>query len=143
VGVAEAAYGIAIGAAVKGYDAKGCWCPNPLISNSAKVIGVDGFNRVLMNLAEIAGGIPVTAPSEFDLKNPEIGKLVEKYLRGSEKFTAEQRMKIIKFIEFWATSSHLVGAIHGGGSPAAAIIFLQMLADFAEKEEAVKEAIDL
>ncbi|RLI84234.1 4-hydroxyphenylacetate 3-hydroxylase, partial [Archaeoglobales archaeon] len=105
--------------------------------------GVEGFNKVIMHLADIAGGIPVTAPSEFDLKNPEIGKLVEKYLRGSENFTTEQRLKIIKFIEFWATSSHLLGAIHGGGSPTAAIIFLQYLADLAEKEEAVKEVLSL
>ncbi len=143
VGIAEATYGIAIGAAVKGYDAKGCWCPNPLISNSAKIIGVEGFNKVIMHLADIAGGIPVTAPSEFDLKNPEIGKLVEKYLQASPNFTTVERLKIIKFIEFWATSSHLLGAIHGGGSPAAAIIFLQMLADIKSKEDAVKEALDM
>ncbi|RLI78502.1 4-hydroxyphenylacetate 3-hydroxylase, partial [Archaeoglobales archaeon] len=105
--------------------------------------GVEGFNKVIMHLADIAGGIPVTAPSEFDLKNPEIGKLVEKYLQASPNFTTVERLKIIKFIEFWATSSHLLGAIHGGGSPAAAIIFLQMLADIKSKEDAVKEALDM
>ena len=143
VGIAEAAYGIAIGAATKGKEDYGTWQPNMLMANAGKVVGVDGFNKVLMNLADIAGGIPVTAPSEFDLKNPEVGKLLEKYLQASPNFTTEERMKIIKFIEFWATSSHLLGAIHGGGSPAAAIIFLQMLADFKTKEEAVKEALDL
>ncbi len=143
VGVSEGAYGIAIGAATKGFDDYGVRQPNMLIANAGKVIGVEGFGKVLMNLAEIAGGIPVTAPSEFDLKNPEIGTLVDKYLQASPNFTTEQRLKIIKFIEFWATSSHLLGGIHGGGSPAAAIIFLQMLADIASKEDAVKEAIDL
>jgi len=96
-----------------------------------------------MNLTEIAGGILVTAPSEFDLKNSEIGELVKKYLKGSESFTSEQRLKIIKFVEFWVTSSHLIGAVHGGGSPAAAVIFLQYLTNLKEKEEAVKENINL
>ncbi len=139
----EAAYGIAIGAATKGYEAYGAWHPNKILSNAGKVIGVEAFSKVIMNLAEIAGGIPVTAPSEFDLKNPEIGNLVKKYLRGSDRFTPEQRLKIIKFIEFWITSSHYIGAIHGGGSPAAAVIMLQYFADLNEKEEAVKKNIDL
>jgi 4-hydroxyphenylacetate 3-monooxygenase/4-hydroxybutyryl-CoA dehydratase/vinylacetyl-CoA-Delta-isomerase len=143
VGVSEAAYAISIGAATKGYESYGTWLPNPLMANSGKVIGVEGFNKVIMNLAEIAGGIPVTAPSEFDLKSPEVGKYVEKYLQASPNFSTEERMKIIKFIEFWITSSHLLGAIHGGGSPAAAIIFLQMLADLKAKEDAVKDAIGL
>ncbi len=143
VGISEAAYGIAIGAATKGYEDWGVYQPNTLIANAGKVIGVDGLNKVIMNLAEIAGGIPVTAPSEFDLKNPEIGALVEKYLSANPEFTTEERLKIIKFIEFWVTSSHLLGGIHGGGSPAASIIFLQILADIKSKEEAVKEALGL
>lgn len=143
VGIAEAAYGIGIGAATKGRIDNGVWQADPMITNAGKIIGVEGFNKVLMNLAEIAGGIPVTAPSEFDLKNPEIGPHLERYLSASPNFTTEQRLKIIKFIEFWATSSHLIGGIHGGGSPAAAIVTLQAMADFGAKEDAVKEALDM
>lgn len=143
IGLSEAVYGVAIGAATKGYAFKDVWHPNQLIANAGKLIGVEGFSKALMNLIDIAGGIPVTAPSEFDLKNEEIGKFLEKYLMGSEKFTAEQRLKIVKFIEFWATSSHLVGAFHGGGSPAAAIIFLLYLANLKEKEDAVKDLLKL
>ena len=143
LGISEAAYGIAIGAATKGKEDFGAHQPEPLIANAGKVIGVEGLNKALMNLAEIAGGIPVTAPSEFDLKNPDIGPLLEKYLRANPEFSTEERLKIIKFIEFWATSSHLLGGIHGGGSPAAAIIFLQFMADLKTREDAVKDAIDL
>ncbi len=143
VGFSEATYGLAIGAATKGFEDYGSWQSNRLIANSGKIIGVEGFNKVLMNLAEIAGGIPVTAPSEFDLQNPEIGNLINKYLQASPNFSTEERLKIVKFIEFWATSSHLLGGIHGGGSPAASIIFLQYLADIKSKEEAVKEALDI
>ncbi len=143
VGIAEAAYGIAIGAATKGKSDNGVWQADPLITNAGKIIGVEGFIKVLMNLAEIAGGIPVTAPSEFDLQNPDIGPYLESYLSASPSFTTEQRLKIIKFIEFWATSSHLIGGIHGGGSPTAAIVALQTMADLGLKEEAVKRALDI
>ncbi|RLI83115.1 4-hydroxyphenylacetate 3-hydroxylase [Archaeoglobales archaeon] len=143
IGFGEGVYGIAIGAATKGYDANGAWHPNPLLSNAGKLIGVEGFSKSIMNLAEIAGGIPVTAPSEFDMENDEIGELVKKYLRGSEKFSSEERLKIIKFIEFWVTSSHYLGAIHGGGSPAAAIITMQYFTNMEEKEKAVKDNLNI
>jgi 4-hydroxyphenylacetate 3-monooxygenase/4-hydroxybutyryl-CoA dehydratase/vinylacetyl-CoA-Delta-isomerase len=143
VGVSEAAYAIAVGSAVKGRESYNTWLPNALMANAGKVVGVEGFNKVIMHLAEIAGGIPVTAPSEFDLRSPEVGKYVEKYLQANPEFSTEERMRIIKFIEFWITSSHFLGAVHGGGSPSAAIIFLQMLADLETKEDAVKDVIGL
>ncbi len=106
------------------------------MANSGKVIGVDGFAKALMNLIDISGGIIGTSPSEFDLE------MVGDFLQASENFTAEQRLKIVKFIEFWATSSHLVGAFHGGGSPTAALITLRFLMDLSSREEAVKNCID-
>lgn len=142
VAMGEGAYGIAIGAATKGYDANDSWQPNQYLANAGKIIGVDGFTKSLVNLIDISGGIIGTSPSEFDMKG-EIGDKVEKYLSASDKFTAEQRMKLVKFIEFWATSSHLVGAVHGGGSPAAALITLRFIMDIKDKEDAVRECLNL
>lgn len=142
VAVSEGAFGIAVGAATKGYEAKGSWQPNPLMANAGKVIGVEGFTKSLVNLIDISGGIIGTSPSEFDMKG-ELRDKVLNYLKASEKFTAEQRMKIVKFIEFWATSSHFVGAIHGGGSPSAALITLRFMMDVEDKEKAVKDCLDI
>ncbi len=142
VAMGEGAYGIAIGAAVKGYEAKGSWQPNGYLANAGKIIGVEGFTKTLVNLIDISGGIIGTSPSEFDMKS-EIGDKVSKYLKAGESFSAEQRMKLVKFIEFWATSSHLIGAIHGGGSPAAALITLRFIMDVKDREDAVKECLDL
>ncbi len=141
--VAESAYAVAIGSAAKGEDVSGVWLPNGLMANAGKIAGVDGFIKAMRHLAEIAGGIPGTAPSEFDLKSEELGKYVDTYLRGSENFTAEERMRIIKFIEFWLMSSHYLGALHGGGSVSAAIIFLQYMSDISSKEDAVRKTINL
>ncbi|WP_456468687.1 4-hydroxyphenylacetate 3-hydroxylase N-terminal domain-containing protein [Archaeoglobus sp.] len=142
VAVSEGAYGISIGAAAKGYKANDSWQPNQYMANAGKIIGVEGFTKSLVNLIDIAGGIIGTSPSEFDMKG-ELGEKVSKYMSASEKFTPEQRMKIVKFIEFWATSSHLIGAVHGGGSPAASLITLRFIMDIEDKEKAVKNCLDL
>ncbi|MEM2175765.1 MAG: 4-hydroxyphenylacetate 3-hydroxylase N-terminal domain-containing protein [Archaeoglobaceae archaeon] len=142
VAFSEAAHAIAIGGAVKGYKVADSWQPCREIANSAKVIGVDAFIKSIANLTDIAGGIPATAPSEFDLTS-EIGELVKKFIKGSDKFSTEERMKVIKLAEFWIMSSHLVGAFHGGGSPSAALIFLQFLADLTKREKAVCDLLDI
>lgn len=142
VAFSEAAYAIAIGGAVKGYGFADSWQPNKEIANSAKFVGVEAFTKSIANLIDIAGGIPATAPSEFDLSG-EIGEIVKNFMKGSEKFSAEDRMKVIKLTEFWVMSSHLVGAFHGGGSPSAALVFLQFLADLAKREKAVCDLLDI
>ncbi|AIY89646.1 4-hydroxyphenylacetate 3-hydroxylase N-terminal domain-containing protein [Geoglobus acetivorans] len=139
----EGAYAVAVGAAVKGAEKNGVWLPDAIMANAGKVIGVEGFTKVMRHLADIAGGIPGTAPSEFDLRSEEIGRYVEKYVRGAEDFSAEDRLRLIKFIEFWLTSSHYIGALHGGGSVSASVIFLQYMSDFSSKEDAVRKAINL
>jgi 4-hydroxyphenylacetate 3-monooxygenase/4-hydroxybutyryl-CoA dehydratase/vinylacetyl-CoA-Delta-isomerase len=98
--------------------------------------------KAVASLIDVAGGIPATAPSEFDLQG-ELGEALKKYTKGSERFSAEDRMKIVKFIEFWTMSSHLVGAFHGGGSPSAALVFLQFLANVVKRERAVCELLDI
>ncbi len=141
--VSESAHAIAVGSAFKGEAVNGVWLPNGLMANAGKIAGVDGFVKAMRHLAEIAGGIPGTAPSEFDLRSEEVGRYVEKYLKGSDAFTAEDRMRLVKFIEFWLMSSHYLGALHGGGSVSAAIIFLQYMSDMGAKEEAVRKTINL
>lgn len=136
VAVSEGAFAISIGAAVKGNSYNGCWLPNFEMANSGKVIGVEGFMKSIANLIDISGGIIGASPSEFDLE------IVDNFLQAKEDFTAEQRLKIVKFIEFWVTSSHLVGAFHGGGSLAAALVTLRFLMDLKKREEAVKDCLD-
>ncbi len=136
IAVSEGAFAISVGAAVKGANYNGCWLPNPKMANSGKIIGVEGFTKALVNLIDLSGGIVGTSPSEFDLES------VGEFLQAKEDFTAEQRLKVVKFVEFWATSSHLIGAIHGGGSPAAALVTLRFLMDLKSREDAVKNCIN-
>ena len=69
---------------------------------------------------DIAGGLLGTAPSEFDLKNEEVGKLVAKYLQGVPEFTAEDRLRMLRLLENTSISvAYLVESVHGAGSPQA------------------------
>lgn len=138
----ESTYAIAAGGASQGEMKKEIWLPNSLIANAANIAGVDKMEDAIRNLGEIVGGLPITAPSEEDLES-EVGESVSKYLQAKETFSSEDSLKIAKFAQFWLASPHLLGAIHGGGSPDMALQVLQRLADIEFREEAVKRNLDL
>jgi hypothetical protein len=48
---------------------------------------------------DLAGGLMVTLPSQQDFAHPEIGKLLEKYLKGREDIPTENRVRILRLIE--------------------------------------------
>ncbi|ADC65077.1 Vinylacetyl-CoA Delta-isomerase [Ferroglobus placidus DSM 10642] len=141
VGLSEAAFAISIGAAYKGEKVGEAYVPNAIMANSAKVAGVDSFMKAIGILTDISGALPATSPSEEDLKAEGIGEKLRTILKASEKFSPEERLKIAKFVSFWLSSSHVFGAVHGGGSPSAALIFLQYLADFERYEKPVKDIL--
>ena len=80
---------------------------------------------------DLAGGFVSTLPSEKDLNHPEIGGLLKKYLKGSEKFSAEERIRILRLIENMTMGRNAVGylteSMHGAGSPQAQRIQIQRL----------------
>jgi 4-hydroxybutyryl-CoA dehydratase / vinylacetyl-CoA-Delta-isomerase len=97
----------------------------------------------IARLAEdIAGGLMVTMPSEKDLHNPEIGKVMEKYLRGVSSVPAENRMRILRLIENLTLGTAAVGyrteSMHGAGSPQAQRIMIARQGNLSEKKEMAK-----
>ena len=62
---------------------------------------------------------------------------MRKYVEGSKKLSAKERVRVTKFIELWTMSSHLVGAFRVGGSISVALVFLQFLAGVEKRERAV------
>ncbi len=140
----ESCYACGLAAGYESNKTKsGVWLPNSLYSNISKTLGLPAITTAAINLADITGGICVTAPSEKDLHNPEIGKYIEHYLKGSDAATTEQRMKLIKFVEYWIAGPHLGGAIHGGGSPITPNIFIQRLAKIDDKKTLIKELLKI
>jgi 4-hydroxybutyryl-CoA dehydratase/vinylacetyl-CoA-Delta-isomerase len=97
----------------------------------------------IARLAEdIAGGLMVTMPSEKDLRNPKIGKIVEKYLQGVASVPTEHRMRILRLIENITLGTAAVGyrteSMHGAGSPQAQRIMISRQGNLAEKKELAK-----
>jgi 4-hydroxybutyryl-CoA dehydratase/vinylacetyl-CoA-Delta-isomerase len=116
---------------------------NLLLANVCKQ-NVTRFPYEIVRLAEdIAGGIMVTAPSEKDLRDPKLGPVVEKYLKGVEGISTENRIRILRLIENLALGTAAVGyrteSMHGAGPPQAQRIMIARQGNLPEKKELAKK----
>jgi len=114
----ETTFGMGIAAAALGSKhPSGVWIPNMLLSNVNKVhVGTLPYDTKRLT-QDIAGGIGETGclPSYKDLKNPEYGELLLKYLKAN--CSGETRAKIARLIEWLTLGAGVPGCMHGGGSP--------------------------
>ena len=118
-----------------------------LLANVCKQ-NVTRFPYEIGRLAEdIAGGIICTLPSEADFKSKEIGSLLEKYLSTCEGVCAEDRYKVLRFIENLtmgvASVSYKTESLHGAGSPMAQRIMISRQSNLEEKKKLVKKILDI
>ncbi|MDR1660097.1 MAG: 4-hydroxyphenylacetate 3-hydroxylase family protein [Desulfovibrio sp.] len=113
-----------------------------LLANVCKQ-NVTRFPYEITRLAEdIAGGLMVTAPSEKDLRHPELGPYIEKYLRGVAAVPTEDRLKILRLIENLTLGTAAVGyrteSMHGAGSPQAQRIMISRQGNVEQKKQLAK-----
>ncbi|MCD8299930.1 MAG: 4-hydroxyphenylacetate 3-hydroxylase family protein [Clostridiales bacterium] len=113
-----------------------------LLANVCKQ-NVTRFPYEIARLAEdIAGGLMVTAPSEKDLRDPKLGKYVEKYLKGVDCVSTENRLRILRLIENLTLGTAAVGyrteSMHGAGSPQAQRIMIQRQGNLEYKKQLAK-----
>jgi 4-hydroxybutyryl-CoA dehydratase/vinylacetyl-CoA-Delta-isomerase len=109
---------------------------------------VTRFPYEIARLAEdIAGGLICTMPSEEDFRSEEIGAMFQKYLKTSSEIPAEDRFKILRFIENLtmgvASVSYRTESMHGAGSPQAQRIMISRQANFDEKKDLAKKILDI
>jgi 4-hydroxybutyryl-CoA dehydratase/vinylacetyl-CoA-Delta-isomerase len=142
----EALYSQAIGSAYEGQGtASGAWFPDPLLANVTK-ISVTRLPYEIQRIAEdIGGGMIACMPSELDLKNPTIGRFIEKYYRGTQGVAAEKKLRVAELIESMVAGPGRLGALcmHGGGSPAAAQITIRQLTDLESKKELARKLVGI
>ncbi len=118
-----------------------------LLANVCKQ-NVTRFPYEIGRLAEdLAGGLICTMPSEADINSKEIGPLIEKYLTTCEGICAEDRFKVLRFIENLtmgvASVSYRTESMHGAGSPQAQRIMISRQANFEDKKKLVKKILDI
>ena len=113
-----------------------------LLANVCKQ-NVTRFPYEIVRLAEdIAGGLMVTAPSEADFRDPKLGPVIEKYLKGVPGVSTENRLRILRLIENLALGTAAVGyrteSMHGAGSPQAQRIMIARQGNLQHKKELAK-----
>jgi 4-hydroxybutyryl-CoA dehydratase/vinylacetyl-CoA-Delta-isomerase len=110
-----------------------------LLANVCKQ-NVTRYPYEIARLAEdIAGGLMVTMPSEKDFRHPEIGRYIEKYLKGVEGVPTEHRMRLLRLVENLTLGCAAVGyrteSMHGAGSPQAQRIMIARQANLEHKKK--------
>lgn len=113
----------------------GAYFVDPLLAN----VGKHNITKMIYEIdrlsQDIAGGIIATMPSQSDLENPEIGKYVDKYLRGVDSVPTEDRMRVARLIENMTGGTALVESMHGAGSPQAQKVMYAKLSNLEQKKK--------
>ncbi|MGB9662231.1 MAG: 4-hydroxyphenylacetate 3-hydroxylase family protein [Moorellaceae bacterium] len=136
----ETLYSCGIACSCQGYPtASGTYLIDLLLANVCKQ-NVTRYPYEIARLAEdLAGGLMVTAPSEKDFKHPEIGPLVDKYLKGVASVPTEHRLRMLRLIENLTLGTHAVGyrteSMHGAGSPQAQRIMISRQGNLEYKKK--------
>ena len=113
----------------------GAYFVDPLLANVGKHNVTQLIYEIDRLAQDIGGGIIATMPSESDLKSPEVGKYVEKYLHGVEGVSTENRMRVARLIENMTGGTALVESMHGAGSPQAQKVMYAKLSNLENKKE--------
>jgi len=140
----ETLFSCGIACSAQGHKtASGTYLIDLLLANVCKQ-NITRFPYEICRLAEdIAGGMMVTLASEKDFKNPEIGKVLEKYLKGVENISSEDRARIMRLVENLTLGTAAVGyrteSMHGAGSPQAQRIMIARQGNLDEKKKMAKD----
>ena len=144
----ETLYSCGIACSANGWKtASGNYMVDTLLANVCKQ-NVTRFPYEIARLAEdIAGGGMVTCPSETDLRDPELGPYVDKYLRGVANVPTEDRIKIWRLIENLTLGTAAVGyrteSMPGAGSPQAQRIMISRQGNIAGKKALAKDIVGI
>ncbi len=77
---------------------EGICVPDAVACNLAGLTVTGKRDAYLTFLCELCGGPVLTAPSGLDLVNPETAAMVKKYYVGKEGISAEERLRLVKYI---------------------------------------------
>ena len=141
--VAELTYAAGTASSVFGkVQPCGTCTPNPVYANVGRRHAGENIYSEDKGLAEIAGGIPATIPTEKDFLDPYTGPLLKKYMKRAPGVSSEDQERLWRLIAD-LTSSEYSGLLqyahlHGGGSPVMEAIALLKEYDLEERKNLVK-----
>ena len=142
--LAETLYTGSVACSAMGSEtASGAYYPDPILANCTKLNVSRNIYKIAQLAHDVAGGIIATLPAESDLRHPEIGKYIEKYMSGVEGVSTEARMKILRLIENMTGGTALVESMHGAGSPQAQKVMYQRLGRIDMKVKWAKKLVGI
>ena len=103
--------------------ASGMVHPDTLAINAAKYYFANNYHAIVKYLHDLGGGLTMTLPLEADLRNPESGKYMRKYLHTKQGVDVEARMRVYNMIRDLTADAYggwnfVVALQAGGGLPA-------------------------
>jgi 4-hydroxybutyryl-CoA dehydratase/vinylacetyl-CoA-Delta-isomerase len=132
--------------AVRNYErtATGMLHPNTLGINVTKYYYASHFHQMVGHLHDVAGGLTITLPEEADLRHPEAGAYLRKYLVAKAGTDIEQRMRIYTLIRDMTADAYggwnLVTALQAGGGLKAQRIMMARTFDMARARKSALTA---
>ncbi|MFN0147213.1 MAG: 4-hydroxyphenylacetate 3-hydroxylase N-terminal domain-containing protein [Dehalococcoidia bacterium] len=122
---------------------EGVCVPDAVACNLAGLTATRTRPGYLQFLCELVGGPVLTAPSGLDLANPETRALVEKYYVGKAGVSAEERLRLVKYVYDLAASDSAgfarASSVTAAGSPSAKRVALARNFDINACVELVME----
>lgn len=124
---------------------RGMLHPNTLGINVTKYYYASNFHQMVKQLHDVAGGLVITLPEEADLRHPEAGAYLRKYLATKSSTDVEQRMRVYTLIRDMTADAfggwYLVTALQAGGGLKAQRIMMARTYDMAKaRQEALRAA---
>ena len=109
--------------------------PNTLAINAAKYYYAANYHQHVKYLHDLSGGLVLTLPSEADLRNPESGKFIRKYLHTKPNVDVETRMRVYNLIRDLTADAYggwnFVVALQAGGGLSAQRFMMNRTYDIA------------
>ena len=137
---AETLFGCSLASSYEGKkEPSGTYFIDPVLANASKIHEGKEMAEVGRILTDIAGGYVADLPSDKDLAIPEVGPLIEKYLKGVANIPTKNRIRMLRLVEKMVMeSADTISDIHGGGSPAAHRITILRESDLEYKKSCAK-----
>ena len=117
----ELSYGCILGAAFSGFTSEsGNYFPSALYANVGKYQASKALWFGARMGVDVSGGLVMSMPSEADMEHPELGGLIRKYLRANPDVPTENRLKMMRLMEYLTGIGNiLVAESSQGGAPTA------------------------
>ncbi len=132
--------------ACRHYDSSpsGMVYPNVLAINAAKYYYANNFHATVKYLHDLGGGLTMTLPLEADLRNPESGKYMRKYLHTKQGVDVETRMRVYNMIRDLTADAYggwqFVVALQAGGGLPAQRLMMNRTYNMAQAKQRALEA---